>query len=87
MSFQQGNFSISFILEMLSLLLQQNKTRKPPFRKHPEGAIIETCDIWDIDYNTDSWEPEFMTIFVTWQLVWIGYGIEICVRTDFMSTF
>ena len=27
-----------------------------------------TCDIWDTDYNSDNWEPEFMTIFVTWQL-------------------
>ena len=30
--------------------------------------ILETCDLWDIDYNSDNWEPEFMTIFVTWQL-------------------
>ena len=27
-----------------------------------------TCDIWDTDYNYDNWEPEFMTMFVTWQL-------------------
>ena len=27
------------------------------------------CDIWDTDYNTDNWEPGFMTIFVTWQLI------------------
>ena len=27
-----------------------------------------TCDIWDTDYNWDIWEPEFMIIFVTWQL-------------------
>ena len=32
-------------------------------------AILETCDIWDIDYNSDNWEPEFMTIFVAWQLI------------------
>ena len=32
-------------------------------------AILETCDIWDTDYNSDNWEPEFMTIFVTWQLI------------------
>ena len=38
-------------------------------REHPKGAIIGTCDIWDTDYNTDNWEPEFMTIFVTWQLI------------------
>ena len=28
-----------------------------------------TCDIWDTDYNSDNWEPEFMTIFVTLQLI------------------
>ena len=27
-----------------------------------------TCDIWDTDYNSDDWEPDFMTIFATWQL-------------------
>ena len=31
-------------------------------------TILETCDIWDTDYNSDSWEPEFMTIIVIWQL-------------------
>ena len=31
-------------------------------------VILETCDIWDTDYNYDNWEPDFMTIFVTWQL-------------------
>ena len=24
-----------------------------------------TCDIWDNDYNSDNWEPEFITIFST----------------------
>ena len=28
-----------------------------------------TFDIWDTDYNSDNWEPEFMTIFVIWQLI------------------
>ena len=28
---------------------------------------LVTCDIWDTDYNSDNWEPEFMTTFVTWQ--------------------
>ena len=32
------------------------------------NAILETCDIWDTGYNSDNWEPQFMTIFVTWQL-------------------
>ena len=31
-------------------------------------TILETCGIWEIDYNSDNWEPEFMTIFVTWHL-------------------
>ena len=30
---------------------------------------LRCCDIWDTNYNTDNWEPEFMTIFVTWQLI------------------
>ena len=30
--------------------------------------IIETCDIWDTDYNSDNWEPELLTTFVTSQL-------------------
>ena len=30
---------------------------------------LVVCDIWDTDYNTDNWEPGFMTIFVTWQLI------------------
>ena len=34
-----------------------------------EKTILETCDIWDTDYNSDNWELEFMTIFVTWQLI------------------
>ena len=34
-----------------------------------EKTILETCDIWDTDYNSDNWEPKFMTIFVTWQLI------------------
>ena len=35
--------------------------------EHPKGAILETCDLWDTDHNSDNWEPEYMTIFVTWQ--------------------
>ena len=34
-----------------------------------EKTAIETCDIWDTAYNSDNWEPEFMTIIVTWQLI------------------
>ena len=38
------------------------------FREHPQGMILETCDLWNIGYNSDNWEPEFMTIFVNCQL-------------------
>ena len=34
-----------------------------------EKTVLESCDIWDTDYSSDNWEPEFMTIFVTWQLI------------------
>ena len=27
------------------------------------------CEIWDIGYNSDNWEPEFMIIFVIWQSI------------------
>ena len=29
---------------------------------------LMTCDIWETDYNSDNWDPEFITIFVAWQL-------------------
>ena len=32
-------------------------------------TILETCDIWDTDYNSENWKREFMTIFATWQLI------------------
>ena len=38
------------------------------FKEHLQRAILVTCDIWDTDYISDNWEPEIMTIFVTWQL-------------------
>ena len=25
------------------------------------GNPRDFCDIWDTDYNSDNWEPEFMT--------------------------
>ena len=31
-------------------------------------TILGICDYWDTGYNSDNWEPEFMTIFVIWQL-------------------
>ena len=30
-----------------------------------EKTVLETCDIWDTEYNSDNWEPELMT----WQLI------------------
>ena len=39
------------------------------FTEHSQGAIPETCDLWDTDYNSENWEPEIMTIFVTWRLI------------------
>ena len=39
--------------------------RWPDLTKKP----LRCCDIWDTDYNTDNWEPEFMTIFAIWQLI------------------
>ena len=44
-------------------------TKTKIFWEHLLRAILETCDIWDTEYNSDNWEPEFMTIFVTWQLI------------------
>ena len=38
------------------------------FQEHPQRAILVTCDIWDTVYIPDNWEPDFMTIFVSWQL-------------------
>ena len=52
-------------------------------------TILQTCDNWDTDYNSYNWEPEFITIFVTWQSrvtldsmrnscdVFIGPGVNI----------
>ena len=36
--------------------------------KSTTNTTLETCDVWGTDYNSDIWEPEFLTIFVTWQL-------------------
>ena len=45
------------------------KTKTKTFRGLLQRAIPVTCDIWDTDYISDNWEPEFMTIFVIWQLI------------------
>ena len=34
-----------------------------------EKTVLETCDIWDTDYSSNNWEPEFLTIFGTWQSI------------------
>ena len=44
-------------------------TKTNTFREHLQRVILETCEIWDTDYNFDNWELDFMTIFVTWQLI------------------
>ena len=38
-------------------------------------TILETCNIWDTDYNSDNWELEFMIIIVSWQLRVTGDSI------------
>ena len=43
------------------------KTEKNTFWDYIQRAILIPCDIWDTDYISDNWEPEFMTIFVTWK--------------------
>ena len=46
----------------------QKKTKTKTMTQTMTKTIPETYDIWDTDYNSDNWEPEFMTIFVVWQL-------------------
>ena len=46
----------------------QRQWQRQIHKEHLQRAILVTCDIWDTDYIPDNWEPEFMTIFVTWQL-------------------
>ena len=31
-------------------------------------TILETCDIWDTDYNPDNWKPDIMTIMTNYYL-------------------
>ena len=39
------------------------------YRMHSGGSDQTTVNrIWDTDYNSDNWDPEFITIFVAWQL-------------------
>ena len=49
--------------------------------------ILQTCDNWDTDYYSYNWEPEFMTIFVTWQSrVTIPYAIVHCCSNVHLET-
>ena len=43
-------------------------TKTNTLKEHLQRTILVTCDIWDNNYNSENWEPEFMTIFVAWQL-------------------
>ena len=49
--------------------ITKTKTKTNTFREHIQRGILETCELWNTDYNTDNWEPGLMTIFVTWQLI------------------
>ena len=43
-------------------------TKTNTFKEHLHRAILVTCDIWDTDFISDNWGPEFLTTCVTWQL-------------------
>ena len=45
-----------------------------------------TCDIGDTDYNSDNWESEFMTIFVTWQLRFVFRNLDNLKDSDIGDT-
>ena len=48
---------------LFTILTEKNIILK---KKITTLTIAKTCDIWwDTDYNSDNWEPEFFTIFVT----------------------
>ena len=44
-------------------------TKTNTLKEHPQRTILVTCDIQDTNYNSDNWELEFLTIFVTLQLM------------------
>ena len=51
-------------------MLAHLKIDKDKYDDRDKG-ILRTPPIpetWNTDYNSNNWEPEFMTIFVTWQL-------------------
>ena len=53
----------------------------------PTLPTIETFDSWGTDYYSDNWEPEFLTVFVSWQLRVtldsICNSCDVCGKTDF----
>ena len=53
--FQEEISKLQVFLQISFHYLQDNNSNKDSPRN---------CDIWDTDYNSDNWEPEFMTIFV-----------------------
>ena len=48
--------------------MTKTNTKTKKMTKTVTKTIPETCDIWNNNYNSDNWEPEFMTISVAWQL-------------------
>ena len=46
----------------------QHKYNKKEKYNDKDNETDNDKDIWDTNYNSDNWEPEFMTIFVTRQL-------------------
>ena len=53
----------TFLTFFLQFWDKDNETRTM------ENTILEFVYIWDTDYYSDNWEPEFMIIFVTWQSI------------------
>ena len=57
---EQIVFQFTRIFSKLCFTSSQHKSAQDSTR-----TILETCDIWDTYYNSDHFEPEFMTIFVS----------------------
>ena len=47
-----------------------------------EKTVLETGDIWDTDYNSDNWEPEFRTI-----IVYLTFNCDIGQHLQFLRYF
>ena len=60
---------------LFRVMRRHDMTKKIDKDKYKNKDILRTRpksnprDFWDTDYNFDNWELEFMTIFVTWQLI------------------